>query len=184
MPLETSPARRGPLDTHGGAALARLPAASRLVLRGNAASLAPAANVFGVSLPQEACHAATAGGRAALWLGPDEWLLLAPEPDGENVHAALMQALADVPHSLVDVSHRQIALAVSGPHAEAILNAGCPLDLDPTAFPVGMCTRTVFGKTEIVLWRTMPLAFHVEVWRSFASYAWGLLEEASREFGA
>jgi sarcosine oxidase subunit gamma len=41
------------------------------------------------------------------------------------------------------------------------------------AFPIGMCTRTLFGKAEIVLWRTGEAQFHIEVWRSFAGYVWG-----------
>ena len=56
------------------------------------------------------------------------------------------------------------------------------LDLHPVAFPVGMCTRTVFGKAEIVLWRTEAEAYHIEVARSFAPYVWACLEEARREF--
>lgn len=187
-PLEGAGSRRDPLAAEGSAALARLPAASRFILRGNPAVLGAAENAFGVALPQLPCRAATAAGgaalgRAALWLGPDEWLLLAPESDGNEIAASVGHALAGIPHSLVEVSHRQIGIAISGPHAELILSAGCPLDLDPGAFPVAMCTRTVFGKIEIMLWRTAPLAFRVEVGRSFAAYAWRLLAEAAREFG-
>ena len=50
------------------------------------------------------------------------------------------------------------------------------------AFPVGMCTRTLFGKAEIVLWRTAPRPFRIEVWRSFAPYVLGCLDEACREY--
>ena len=49
-----------------------------------------------------------------------------------------------------------------------------------SAFPIGMATRTIFGKTEIVLWRREDLAFQVEVWRSFASYIVGALTEAAK----
>jgi heterotetrameric sarcosine oxidase gamma subunit len=45
-----------------------------------------------------------------------------------------------------------------------------------------MCTRTVFGKAEIVLWRTGAEEFRVEVARSLAPYVWACLEEARREF--
>ena len=102
------------------------------------------------------------------------------------VHAAaaveelLERALGDIPHSLVDVSHRQVALQLRGPHAATILNGACPLDLGLAAFPVGMCARTVFAKADIVLWRTEPETFHVEVWRSFADYAVSFLSEAAK----
>ena len=49
-----------------------------------------------------------------------------------------------------------------------------------SAFPVGMCSRTVLGKAEVVLWRTAAQVFRIEVWRSFASYLTGFLEEAAR----
>ena len=65
----------------------------------------------------------------------------------------------------------------------AELHAGCPLDLDIEAFPEGMCTRTIFGKAEIVLWRTGPVTFRVECGRSFAPYVVGLMAEAMRDAG-
>ena len=62
-----------------------------------------------------------------------------------------------------------------------VLAAGCPLDLDPEHFPVGMCTRTVLAKSEIVLWRRGPALFHIEVWRSFAVYVTAFLGQAARD---
>jgi sarcosine oxidase subunit gamma len=163
-----------------------------------------AGEALGLTLSETACRAATVanrsksganpqaladlsdlrgapdGGLAALWLGPDEQLVLGPETS--DIGAMLLPALRDLPHSLVDVSHRQIAFEVSGPQATLLLNAGCPLDLDLSAFPVGMCTRTVLAKAEIVLWRTSQDVFHVEVWRSFADYVSRFLAEVAREF--
>jgi sarcosine oxidase subunit gamma len=55
------------------------------------------------------------------------------------------------------------------------------LDLHLSAFPVGMATRTIYSKADIVLWRTAADTFHVELWRSFVPFVWGLLEEASHE---
>jgi len=156
--------------------------ATRYILRGGPDVMNAAGQALGLPLSQTACRAATAanGGLAALWLGPDEQLLLGPETS--DMGAALVPALRDLPHSLVDISHRQTAFEVGGPQATALLNAGCPLDLDLSAFPVGMCTRTVLAKAEIVLWRTSQDVFHVEVWRSFADYVSRFLAEVAREF--
>ena len=162
--------------------LQAVPPEARFILRARPAARAAAAAAFGAEPPQTACRAATGGGRAALWLGPDEWLLLAPDAEGPAVQAALSAALAGLPHALVDIGHRQAGLVVRGAAAATVLAAGCPLDLDPAAFPPGMCTRTVLGKAEIVLWRTGPEAFRVEAWRSFLPYVWRFLEEAATEF--
>jgi sarcosine oxidase subunit gamma len=171
--------------------LKQLPAAGRWVLHGGPAVRALAAETLGVGFSSEACRAVSAGSRATLWMGPDEYLILDLGPaDGANgeSHGALAQnlerALAESPHALVDVSHRQFALEISGPHAATLLNGACPLDLDVRAFPVGMCTRTVLAKADIVLWRTGPTTFHLEAWRSFAAYVSGLLMELAREFGS
>jgi sarcosine oxidase, subunit gamma len=168
--------------TAEAATVARQPRLGRFIFRGRAEAIDAAGGAYGVAVPRQACRAAFAGSHAALWLGPDEWLLLMPENEAENCAAALTQALAGLPHSLVDISHRQIGLEVAGVRAATVLNAGCPLDLDEAVFPVGMCTRTVLGKAEIVLWRVAEQRFRIEVAQSFAAYVLGLLHEALREF--
>jgi len=167
-----------PLDRR----LTAVPPATRFVLRGDVEVMTAAGKALGLSLPTEACRASVAAAAAGLWLGPDETLLVLPLQS--SAQAQLAEALSARPHSLVDVSHRQTALEVSGPDAEALLAVGCPLDLHLSRFPVGMCTRTVFAKCEIVLWRKAPDLFHIEVWRSFRAYVLGLLELAAEEFTA
>jgi sarcosine oxidase, subunit gamma len=130
-------------------------------------------------LPQEACRAVVVKERASLWQGPDEWLILGAESDAA-LGTDLSAALAGVPHSLVDVSHRQVGLSVSGPAATTLLASGIALDLDERTFPVNMCTRTMLAKAEVVLWRTAPQVFRLEVWRSFVAYVSEYLTEAAR----
>lgn len=177
-------AARHAQQTGAGGWLRTLAPATRLVLQGGPTARAAAGEAFGVPLPECPCRANSLENRAALWLGPDEHLLLGAAEDTQILAAGLEAALTGIAHSLVDVSHRQIALQVSGPHASAILNAGCPLDLDPAEFPPGMCTRTLLGKADIVLWRTAAAEYHLEVWRSFSDYVLGWLLEAGQDFSA
>jgi sarcosine oxidase subunit gamma len=166
-----------------GVSLETLPPFGRLIFRGPEGPAQAMSEAFGISLPREACRASVAADRAALWLGPDEWLLLSPPAGLEAISAEAADRIAQLPFSLVDVSDRQVAFRLSGRRAVTVLAGGNPLDLDLAAFPVGMCTRTVLAKAEIVLWRTAPDCFHIEVWRSFAPYVWGFLREHMREFG-
>jgi sarcosine oxidase subunit gamma len=161
-----------------------LPPLTRFVLRGGEAAISAFASAVGVDLPREACRAAEHDSRAALWLGPDEWLLIASDREHDAIELYLNSVTAVVSGSTVDVSERQVGIAIAGDHAAEALNAFMPLDLELAAFPVGMCTRTIFAKAEIVLWRRSPRSFHIEVWRSFAPYVLACLDEALLEYGA
>jgi heterotetrameric sarcosine oxidase gamma subunit len=108
-------------------------------------------------------------------------LIVAPETES-GLAAQAVRAAGDHPASIVDVSHRSRTLEITGPRAAWCLNAFCALDLDARAFPVGMCTRTLLGKAEVVLWRIAPEVFHLDVARSFVPYVWACLEEARLEF--
>lgn len=181
---EVSTRRQGPLDALAGIGRGRtgIHAASpraKLLLRCHPDSAALAGTAFGVTPPLTACRAAVAGERAALWLGPDEWLLFAAPKDTRAITGELIAALAGRPHAVVDVSHRSAGIMLSGAQAAPLINHGCPLDLSLLAFPIGSCTRTVFERAGIILWRTEEQRFHLEIERSFAAYVWHLLVETS-----
>lgn len=162
-----------------------LPTATRFILQGIAAREA-VAGALGFALPGLPSTSITgANDVAALWLGPDEWLILDQSGgDPAALKDKLASALAGVPHSLVDISQRQIGIAVAGSGATLALNAHVPLDLDLSAFPIGKCTRTIFEKCEIVLWRRADDQFYLETGRSFVPYVTALLDLAAAEIAA
>ncbi len=168
------------LPDNGKVKAVAAPFAMRWIVRGGPDVAGPAGAAFGASPPLQPLRAACEGPRAALWMGPDEWLLIA-EDSAPEIGGALEAALAGVPHSLVDVSHRQCAIEVSGAGAARLLNAGVPLDLDTAAFPVGMVARTLLLKAEIVLWRCEAERFRVETGRSFGPYVAAVLAASARD---
>jgi len=131
-------------------------------------------------LPTVPCRSVIARDRAALWLGPDEWLIVAPE-EAADLPDQARKAAGDHLVSVVDVSHATRTLELAGPAAAWCLNAFCSLDLDQSAFPVGMCSRTLLGKAPVVLWRVAGDLFHLDVGRSYVPYVWDCLEEARLE---
>lgn len=173
-------ALRGRSASHPGASVTPAAPASRLVLRAPQESLAALSKALGLTLPDKPKASAQKGARAALWLGPDEWLLI--DQDGSGLAAALGRVKAF--HSAVDVSHRNVGIVVAGKGAEAVIAASCPQDVSLAVFPVGACSRTVLGKIEIVLWRTGEGEFRVECWRSFSDYAFTFLSDAARDAAA
>lgn len=170
--------------------LARLtwaPPLARFVFRGDAAAEALAGAAYGLTFPDAVNRGASKGvrgkpgGRVALRLGPDEALLIVPMAETAAVFAAIEAACGALAHALVDISDRQLGFSLEGPHAADLLNSGCPLDLSPAAFPVGMATRTLFHKAELIIWRMAEAVFRIEVARSFAPYVENMLAEAAKD---
>lgn len=159
------------------------PFCPKLVLRGEEAVASRAGEVLGFPLPRLLEMGEGAAARA-LRLGPDAWLLVLRTGEAGELAARLRQALEGSHHAVVEASERFEGLAVSGARAREVLNAGCALDLHPSAFPPRRTARTLLGKATVVLAR--PEAddrFELFVERSFAPYLWLFLTNAAREFG-
>ncbi|HSO48311.1 MAG TPA: sarcosine oxidase subunit gamma family protein, partial [Rhizobiaceae bacterium] len=145
--------------------LSLLPATSaeRISLRARPDAVDALGEAAGLALPRAPRTSASNDGVAALWLGPDEWLLIAKEGTGL---AGRFSSLSGILYSAVDISHRNTAIIVEGAKAAVTLNSGCPQDLSLEAFPSGACARTILGKVEVILYRQGPDKFRVECWRS------------------
>ena len=154
---------------------------ARIALRCRPELLAGFGAAFGLALPTRPLTAPATGRRAALWLGPDEWLLLAEDAPAAALIPALEAARAGAAAAITDITDRQVALELEGPTAPALLAEGCPLDLD--AFPVNGCARTLFGKVEVVVWRRAADWWRLEVARSFAPHLEAHLAEAAADLG-
>jgi sarcosine oxidase subunit gamma len=180
--LKSRPAQRAAQPaqaTPGPISLGFLPEAARFSLRIAPADLAAASKAFGLALPPRVGEASEKGGRRALCLGPDEWLLRAGEAEQATIEEAFAAIYGIAPHSLVSIGDREIGLFVEGPEAATLLSVGCPIDLDRLA--VGSGKRTVFDGVQVVLFRESAERFTLEAWRSFVPHVWELLNTANRE---
>lgn len=108
-------ARKAPFVLPAKLMLEPCAVATRFSFRGGTDVAFVRSAAFGVTLPHEPCRAAESGERAALWLGPDEWLLLGSDGKAAEISARTAVRLGGTPYSLVDISHRQTGLSVSGP---------------------------------------------------------------------
>lgn len=167
-------------STRAGVTIAELAPTCRIALR--AADPAAAGIALGLALPARVGTRSEAGARSALCLGPDEWLIEAPEAEGPALAAALAEVSELLPLSAVEVSDREITLSLEGPAALDLLATGCPRDL--ARMPVGTGARTVFDTAQVVLVREAEDRFRLTVWRSFAPHVRALLDLALRELEA
>jgi len=124
----------------------------------------------------------TGGDRRALWLAPDEWLVVGPEDQEKALVQCLLDGLAGAFGSIVDVSANRTVLKIGGPNARDLLAHGVPIDLDGRSFGFGHCAQSLLAKAPMIIERVSDdHDFHVYVRSSFAGYLADWLLDAASE---
>ncbi|PWI13633.1 sarcosine oxidase subunit gamma [Streptomyces sp. Act143] len=187
-PLAHAAARLAAATRGSGGAirLAELPFLTQLNVRFDAKG--PAAEAVGLALglqlPLQPNTVVRAGESTALWLGPDEWLLVGRPGGARDLESRIREAAADEPVSVTDVSAQRTTLLVTGPRAVDLLAHGCALDLHPRAFGPGRCAQTTLGRTQVILVARdeTRAGFWVLVRSTFAGYLADWLLDAATEY--
>ena len=122
------------------------------------------------------------GQRAALWLGPDEWLILGAPGEAPEIVDELERALEGLHRSVIDLSANRVAIELGGSERFALLSTGCPIDLHARLWRTGRCAQTLFGLAQVILHERAKTT-GILVRPSFAGYvvdrmidAWALIE--------
>ena len=186
--------RRSPLGAIQGAEssahdgqLSERPFLTHVNLRldpGDAEVLAAVHQVIGGQLPHTPNTTADAGAIRAIWLGPDEWLLLAEPGASGSLESELQSALAGRFASVVDITAGQTVIRLSGPSTLDVLARGCALDLHPSVFPPGACAQTLLARAQALLVAVDDTpTIDLIVRRSFAPYVAAWLQDSGHPFG-
>ncbi|EKV27034.1 Sarcosine oxidase gamma subunit [Caenispirillum salinarum AK4] len=186
MTVDTLPSR--PQASAAAVTLERLALRTTLNLRGDPADagfLDAVKQATGLTLPTDANTWTEGGSRRAVWLGPDEWLVVAPDDTAEALEQAVRTARGGDPWlSVTNVSHNSTVFRLAGPAARMVLAKATPIDLHPRAFGANACAQTVLARTRalILLAEAQAPAFEVWVRNSFAQYTADWLEDAMLEY--
>jgi len=172
--------------TAAGVRLQEIPFQGHLNLRGrpdNPAFLSAVARVLGAELPLQANTFVVTGVVKIYWLGPDEWLIVTPPGQQAALAATLGEALQGVFSSITDVSSGQTLIGITGIHARALLEKGCPIDFHPRVFAPGDCVQTHLAKAAVLISAVDDApGYELIVRRSFADYLGLWLLDAIAEF--
>jgi sarcosine oxidase subunit alpha len=189
----SGPYARGPLAHReaisgggGAAALTPLGEGPRFILRGDQQALGATLAEQGVVLPETACTIAASESARTLWLGPDEWMILAVDGYGATLADGIRAACEGTHHQLVDVSDYYTDIGISGARSRDLLGKLTTLDMHPRAFQAGEVRGSMFERVPAVLRLepdAVPEAFALTIRWSHADYLWCLLALAGREYG-
>lgn len=138
--------------------------------------------VIGADLPVVPNTVAQGPDYTLWWLSPDEWLAQAKAPAPARLVDDLRAHFEGLFATTVDVTSGYTTLTLSGKHADAVINKGCPLDLHSRVFGPGRCAQSLFFKAAVALRREPDGTLNMIVRRSFADYVARMLADASEEF--
>lgn len=104
-----------------------------------------------LAIPTEPNTWRRTGGREVLWLGPDEWLVVAAPGSAPAIMEELERALDGLHHSIVDVSADRAVIELAGEERRELLSRGCGLDLHPRSWRDGCCAQTLLARIPVLL---------------------------------
>ena len=131
-------------------------------------------------LPLDPNTVLRAGERAALWFGPDEWLVVGAAGSAGAIVAELESALIGAHRSVLDVSGNRAWLELRGPGTRELLSRGCSLDLHAGHWLAGMCAQTVLARSHVLLEQLDDATTWIGVRPSFADFLVDWLLDACR----
>ena len=156
-------------------------------LRGNPADPAFLAGVqrcLGISLPLQPNSVSASSAIKALWLGPDEWLLISSPSTDQQFLALLRDTLSGLRFAATNITDGQTILHLHGKHAIHILRKGCGLDFHPRVFKPGSCAQTLIAKAgALIHYVDQSPSLDLIVRRSFADYLALWLKDAATDYG-
>ena len=139
-----------------------------------------AKNVLGVDLPKLPRTSHSFGEVKALWLSPDQWLILCAHSKAAALQAELSNALKDNHALSVDVSDMRSIIRLEGEGAREVLMKGGSLDFTDGALAPGYVRRMRFAEIAALVHIVEHNIIDLYVFRSYAQYAFDFLQKAAR----
>jgi sarcosine oxidase, subunit gamma len=137
-------------------------------------------DVLGLDLPKAPRTTHTWGDMKALWLSPDQWLILCPGDKVQKILTELNAAFKGIHSLAVDVSDMRAIIRLEGEHARTTVMKGTSIDLTHGDYPPGTVRRMKFAEVGALLHIIEDDVIEIYVFRSYADYAWEFLLKAGR----
>ena len=136
---------------------------------------APLERLLGIALPASPQEIAE-NTLTAYWLAPNDWLLVNPSEDADNIEVALRASADGATAVVTDVTDAYSIIDVSGEDAVTRLAEGCSVDLDSSVFPPGRYALTRLQHLSVILHKLDDATrFRLLVDRNVARFLWDRL---------
>jgi len=136
-------------------------------------------------LPTEANTSTTSDKLTAIWLSPDEWMIVSNELVSKDTNKYELQEMLfnsiskTTLGAVVDVTDQFVQLELKGENIYEIFSAGSPFNFNEFKEKKGSTTQTVLNHVDVILHHKDENIVNLFVRRSFAEHLWSWIEDCS-----
>ena len=136
-------------------------------------------------LPTEANTSTTSDKLTAIWLSPDEWMIVSnelvnKENDKYELNEILFNSISKTNlGAVIDVTDQFVQLELKGKNIYEIFSAGCPFNFNEFKEKKGSTTQTVLNHIDVILHHKEENVVNLFVRRSFAEHLWSWIEDSA-----
>jgi len=136
-------------------------------------------------LPTEANTSTTSDKLTAIWLSPDEWMIVSNELVNKDtnkyeLYEILFNSISKTNlGAVIDVTDQFVQLELKGKNIYEIFSAGCPFNFNEFKEKKGSTTQTVLNHIDVILHHKEENVVNLFVRRSFAEHLWSWIEDSA-----
>ena len=136
-------------------------------------------------LPTEANTSTSSEKLTAIWLSPDEWMIVSNEivSKNNNNYEINEMLFSDISKTnlgaVIDVTDQFVQLELKGENIFEIFSAGCPFNINKFKEKKGGTTQTLLNHIDVILHNKDENVVNLFVRRSFAEHLWSWIEDCS-----
>ena len=136
-------------------------------------------------LPTEANTSSTSDKLTAIWLSPDEWMLVSNELTSKDnnkyeLYEMLFNSISKTNlGAVIDVTDQFVQLELKGENVYEIFSAGSPFNFTEFKEKKGSTTQTVLNHVDVILHHKDENILNLFVRRSFAEHLCSWIEDCT-----
>ena len=141
--------------------------------------------ILNIILPAEANTSTTSEKLTAMWLSPDEWMIVSNELVSKDtnkyeLHEMLFNSISKTNlGAVIDVTDQFVQLEIKGKNIYEIFSAGCPFNFNEFKEKKGSTTQTVLNNIDVILHHKEENIVNLFVRRSFTEHLWSWIEDCA-----
>ena len=136
-------------------------------------------------LPTEANTSSTSDKLTAIWLSPDEWMIVSNELANKDInkydlYEVLFNSISKTNlGAVIDVTDQFVQLELKGENIYEIFSAGSPFNFNEFKEKKGSTTQTVLNHIDVILHHKDENIVNLFVRRSFAEHLHSWIEDSA-----